>query len=554
MSELARKAHWPPFYIYLQSVVIALVVWYLMRGYYVDDAYISLRYARNLLDGYGMTWNPGERVEGYTNFLFIVLEAALGRLGIDLVLASRILSFAGFFGVVAIVGAYVRAFSRAPRPYAESVNVALCVGLVLSSIPLLAWCMGGLEGNLYAFFLTAGVSLTLGLLQGRSGRARAVLLGLSFALAALTRPDGVIFCIFTLAFLGGLWLWPSSRSRIRLADVVIAGATFAMVFLPYTAWRIWYFGDFFPNTYYAKVYGIDRGILLIRGIFYLFQYAFMPPLLIFFALGATVLARRLTLSLLYLLAFALLYMVYIASVGGDYMALGTFRFLAPLVPILALVIYHAGLALIERREKWFRDLCGCLVFFSIFQLGTIESHPGQTVGSISGMAVKDYIAAHWAPGSLIALNPVGALPYYDSNYRYLDMLGLLDKHISHRKITVLPPSLEAFPVAHIKGDGNYVLSARPDYIIFGHGWGSSAPLFLSDVEIAENPEFKKLYHKVEIYIDPPPRLLPALQEEYHTRMEQAKAKGIAPSANTIVLDAQNRLRFIYYRRVDIIEK
>ena len=42
--------------------------------YIVDDTFISLRYARNLIDGNGLVYNPGQRVEGYSNFLWVVLE------------------------------------------------------------------------------------------------------------------------------------------------------------------------------------------------------------------------------------------------------------------------------------------------------------------------------------------------------------------------------------------------------------------------------------------------------------------------------------------------
>ena len=45
------------------------------RRFLLDDAFISFRYARNLLEGNGLVWNPGERVEGYSNFLW-VLELA----------------------------------------------------------------------------------------------------------------------------------------------------------------------------------------------------------------------------------------------------------------------------------------------------------------------------------------------------------------------------------------------------------------------------------------------------------------------------------------------
>jgi arabinofuranosyltransferase len=48
-----------------------------------DDAFVTLRYAQNLAEGAGLTWNPGERVEGYTNFLWALLLVVAFRLGID---------------------------------------------------------------------------------------------------------------------------------------------------------------------------------------------------------------------------------------------------------------------------------------------------------------------------------------------------------------------------------------------------------------------------------------------------------------------------------------
>ena len=53
------------------------------RGYVKDDAFISLRYARNIADGLGVVFNPGDRLEGYTNFLWILLTVPAYWLGID---------------------------------------------------------------------------------------------------------------------------------------------------------------------------------------------------------------------------------------------------------------------------------------------------------------------------------------------------------------------------------------------------------------------------------------------------------------------------------------
>jgi hypothetical protein len=38
-----------------------------------DDAMVSMRYAENVVQGHGPVWNPGERVEGYTNPLMVAL-------------------------------------------------------------------------------------------------------------------------------------------------------------------------------------------------------------------------------------------------------------------------------------------------------------------------------------------------------------------------------------------------------------------------------------------------------------------------------------------------
>jgi len=70
------------------AVYVSTVVWrasaviagerYFSLG---DDAMISMRYARNFVQGHGLVWNAGERpVEGYTNLLWVVVMAAIHAL------------------------------------------------------------------------------------------------------------------------------------------------------------------------------------------------------------------------------------------------------------------------------------------------------------------------------------------------------------------------------------------------------------------------------------------------------------------------------------------
>ena len=68
--------------------------------YVVDDAFISFRYARNLVEGHGLVYNPGEHVEGYSNFLWVLLEAALLASGAPILTGVKVLGVAS--GVAAV--------------------------------------------------------------------------------------------------------------------------------------------------------------------------------------------------------------------------------------------------------------------------------------------------------------------------------------------------------------------------------------------------------------------------------------------------------------------
>src|SRR5262245_5805192 len=88
-----------------------------------DDALISLRYARRLLDGHGLTWTDGPRVEGYSNLLWVLLTALAGALGLDLIVAARLL---GVVGMAAVIGL---ALSRHSQATTAADRIALGVGV-----------------------------------------------------------------------------------------------------------------------------------------------------------------------------------------------------------------------------------------------------------------------------------------------------------------------------------------------------------------------------------------------------------------------------------------
>jgi len=65
-----------------------------MAVYQVDHAFFVYRYASNLARGEGFVFNPGERVEGVTCFLWTLLLAAWAVAGLRLPIVAPVLTAA----------------------------------------------------------------------------------------------------------------------------------------------------------------------------------------------------------------------------------------------------------------------------------------------------------------------------------------------------------------------------------------------------------------------------------------------------------------------------
>jgi len=457
--------------------------------FYHDDAFIGLRYARNLISGQGLLWNQGERVEGYTNGLFTVLEAAFGAAGVDLIAASRSINILAFLALVPFV------FVRSPRPGGERLDeCALCiipVVLVLTSFPLIVWTLGGLEGPFFAMLVVSATWLlkeTLGG-EGSVGKRLAVSGGL-FGLACATRMDGLLFVATGITFL----LFEPRESRFgRFA--IFAGA-FLAVFLPYFGWRLVYYGSPVPNTFWVKAAGTSWSSVQ-SGLRYVTSNAMTPPYLSVLAALALLYAARLGLfdrGMAYVVSVVAIHLSYVIYVGGDHMP--AFRLLLPVIPLTALLLGAALTAVIPRssRSTGHAALLCIMVLAGLQMIDPRVNPRRMDPAAFVGTIVGKHIASAWPPGSLVALNTAGSTPFYARDLRFVDMLGLNDTHIARRPITTIQLPWQTVP-GHLKGDGEYVLRRRPDYIIIGPAEGATIqePLFLSDLEMARDPLFLASY-------------------------------------------------------------
>ena len=96
-----------------------------------DDDYICYRYARNWVEGRGLVFNPGERFEGFTNPLWVMLLAGGWKLGITPLVTSLTLS---------ILAAGVAAWALGEAWRARTSGATWPVpALLLAALPGFAW-------------------------------------------------------------------------------------------------------------------------------------------------------------------------------------------------------------------------------------------------------------------------------------------------------------------------------------------------------------------------------------------------------------------------------
>jgi arabinofuranosyltransferase len=184
---------------YLALAALLLVshaLWYasLMDYDVVDDAYISFRYAHNAARGQGLTFNVGERrVEGYTNFLWTVMLIPVFWLGLPVHTASIVL------GILCALGCLVLLI----QPMAISTHSRwlgiMAVLLLAADGSFALWAVGGLESPLFAFLVLSGVLAYVREMSAPQdgGLIRIPTSGAWFALAAMTRPEGLLVYALT---------------------------------------------------------------------------------------------------------------------------------------------------------------------------------------------------------------------------------------------------------------------------------------------------------------------------------------------------------------------
>ena len=430
----------------------------------VDDAFISLRYARNLSLGNGLVFNVGERVEGYTNFLWTIIIGLFIQLGADPIVTAKIL------GVIFSLGTIFLLWSLSPiflpdRPWLRNVPSLLIATTASFSI----YAVSGLETIMFCFLLILAFKFFIR--EETAIDSYQISWAILFLLT-LTRPEGFLFFILFAV----VKFFPEMNWR-RLASWAAPYIFFIAV---YSIWKLAYFGDILPNTFYAKT---GRGIMqYVGGLFYTYAYfknyggifllllIFLP---LFYLIGRDYSAKKPVALLIISVSIWILYNIY---KGHD--PLPSFRFFVLILPFIYLLaaiglrIFHEAVVFLAAKTRWpgflanavVSAIVGLLIFnnFLIAYLST-NDHPklrGYQI-QISEMnanlefAPVGKLLKQIAPADArIAVIDAGAIPYYSELYT-IDRWGLIDPHIARVK--------ERGPLGE-KFDADYILEQRPEFI------------------------------------------------------------------------------------------
>jgi len=477
----------------LAVILVLFVVHAVSLNFIQDDAFISYRYVRNFVSGDGLVFNAGERVEGYTNFLWIILLALFTAMGVNTVRASKILGLAG--GCLTLVLAYRmartllresrsrgtrpdrrtgRSGSKRPAgqedaksPPVQETWLALAPPLLLAANGAFAyWCISGLESGLFVPLILAAAYFSLG---------RERLMVFCAALATLARPEGAL--VFAVLIFDKLVF-----RRAGLKKVLLWIAAYALLLLPYLIFKAVYYGNLLPNPFYAKT-GLSWEYIS-SGLEYFWRflrhYGLWGGLYLLTLAGwgrspgkgsRSSRSRRLALLMIWIYSAAVILL------GGDVL-LGH-RFLLPVLPFLYLA---AGWGLFRLSGLFppgpLRRGLPALALAALLAVTFFLPRPWLLtvrraefgLGRKMAVTAAEMDALFHGPYTMAA-STIGALSYY-SRATVIDLLGLTDPVIAKHPEFI--PGI-ASPWKEKNYNAGYVLSRDPEVIIFSTGMKPSAP-------------------------------------------------------------------------------
>jgi len=427
---------------------------------------------RNILRGSGPVFNSFEKVEGYTNFLWMIILSFFGKLGISfekLIILSQILGI--IFGILTLIALFYFSNFVFRLPFylsfflllLTSVNYAFCY-----------WAVSGMETSLFTFFIVTGVLFFL-TDKDKNTFISSILLGLS----ALTRPEGIL--VFILLFLGYILREIILRrfNTLKFLNILkFFVIPFIIIVFPHFIFRFFYYKSLLPNTFYAKTSFTMEYIKI--GLNYVWRFLMAYGLfgIIFIFPFVILLIKRKFFENIIIFIVIFFYVLYIISVGGD--TLQVYRFFVPILPLILLYLF------IGINNMRLNQIYNILILIFLTSYFLFNRFPGQghksnweytkywktlEIGLVEKMKfIGLWLNKNMDKKEIFSASTIGAISFY-ADRDMIDLLGLTDSVIGRH-----PEHIEGLKHSWRERNYNskYVLSMLPSYIVFSTGIKPSA--------------------------------------------------------------------------------
>ena len=430
------------------------------RLWAAEDAYITFRYIDNLLHGYGLVYNIGDRVEGFTHPLWLILVTIPAALGIPIRAGALLLSL----GLTVASLILLTFYSKDGKGNVVALPLALVLLLIHTGFR--DFSVSGLEFPLVCLLLVWFYQSYL----KHDLLGKPILHGTLLALLYLTRPELVLLILsfyVVLAWQVTRLYVLKRREHIRQTWRDILRLSLPLVLLAggYHLFRWLYYGAFFPNTYYAKD---GLGSYWSQGIRYFLHFWHYSPILLLALvgwIGLIAVSRRFRSQAFgsprryVMLAQAALLALYVVRLGGDFMA---YRFLLPSMVILVMLLSDSLNYLIQSQSRL--RLVGMILLLGTLMFVLFPINAPQRRGFIADerqeydlyhpayrALFEEPVSHNWYQLGLqlrqlqertqyplvIAIGNIGYLGFAAGpTVTIVDVFGLVDKQVAHyRQVT-----------------------------------------------------------------------------------------------------------------------
>jgi len=439
-----------------------------------DDAMISMRYAWNFSHGYGLVWNPFERIQGYSNLLMTLLMSFTTLIFNKsiAVLSMQILGI-GFMLVIAYLTIRISDVIIQNQDHQRrTLSRILVFFCALSYYPQAYWSLMGMETGLLTLFLLSGVLFAF--TYGKINNLKCLFyMAVCLGLAYLTRNDSLIFAFFIWLYI--FWETVKSKTdRKGLTFLLLAIAAYLVFIIGQLVFQHAYYGELLPNTYTLKLTGMPLLERIRNGV------GFIKPFLkvTSFVLVLTIVDlifdfRKQKLLLLFIMFSAIGYEVY---AGGD--PWNYWRIISPSMPLVTILFISAVNAIVFaisntqafniyflRNPIFPRKYTVEALIILLTLIGLTSANrcflkeilflkkPYRVEYNQNNVNTAIALSQLTTGDATVGVYSAGSIPYY-SGRRAIDFLGKSDRYIAH-----LSPDVSGI----IKGDGMYSVPGHNKY-------------------------------------------------------------------------------------------